>query len=343
MSTSDDPNTTFRHLTGGLPATPSWESHWRREGNIELITDVPQVADQFEHSPFDQLVALHDRDTCSTRPAEDIVDTQLGQLVAAAIQRDSEEEPWSMLWLHSGFLTRCWDAPRFLAIIDEFDGVDLAPSEEVELLNEDSDVMEQLESLPPVFQETLPPRLELIKNMHPDLVTSWMRTYGCQVRLIDVLLEILLTSLQAEDPSIVILGTSGFQLGQNGWIGHRQGPLRSADIRLPMIVSDVGPLHLPHLTRSTTFPQVVEDLSRDNPQQPDPSLLWSPEQWCQPERELEIVTESERAHRAVSTPEWFFVQDNDSSKHLFLKPDDAEDFNNVSRLRPDVVEQFHGA
>ncbi|MGI9473781.1 MAG: hypothetical protein ACR2NZ_19725 [Rubripirellula sp.] len=340
LATSDDPNATFRHVTDGLQSTPSWESHWRRQGSIELITDVREVSDQFEQSPFEQLVSLHDRGSRSARPAEDIVDTQLGQLVAAAIQRDAEEAPWSVLWLHSGFLTHHWDAPRFLSLIEEGDPYDLEPSEEVDLLEENPDVTEQLENLPPVFSETLPPKIELGDDDHPDLVTSWMRTYGCQIRLIDVLLEILLTSLKAEDPYIAILGTSGFQLGQNGWIGHQQGPLRSPEIRLPMIVSDVGPLHLPHLTRSSTLPKIVEDLARDSQQGPDPSLLWSPEQWCQPEKESEVVTKSNRAQRAVTTPEWFFVQDSDASEHLFLKPDDTEDFNNVSRLRADIVEKF---
>ena len=342
MTTTDDPHTNFRHLTAGLETMPQWQSHWQSKGSVDLITDVGDISNQFDQSPFDQLRSLHDQEYAETeRPAEDIVDTQLGQMVAAAIERDAQDDPWSILWLHSGFLTRCWDAPRYLALIDETEEDQLAPSEEVELLHEASEVTEQLENLPLVFQETTPPKIELVDDTHPDLITSWMRTYGCQVRLVDVLLEILLTSLKVEDPYVLILGTSGFQLGQNGWIGHRQGPLRSADIRLPMIVSDVGPLHLPQLTRDSILPRVLDDLAQHGEENPNVSLLWSPEQWCQPDCEKEIATESNRSLRAVTTPEWFFVQNTDATEHLYLKPDDIDDFNNVSRLRPDVIERFN--
>ena len=343
VATCDDPDATFRQLTEGLAGIPAWEEHWCRQGSVDLITDVKSAADQFEESPFDQLVSMHDQLPLHSTPAEDIVDTQAGRLVAAAIERDAASAPWSVLWLHSDFLTRCWDAPRYLALIDEVDEIDLAPSEDVELLSESGEVPEQLESLPPVFLETAPPQFELTPDRHPDLITSWMRTYGCQIRLLDVLLEILLTSLHAEDPYVVLVGTSGFQLGQNGWLGHRQGPLRSTDIRLPMIVSDVGPLHLPHLTANSTLPRVLQDLAHDDPENSNPTLLWSPQQWCRPEQDTKVITSSQRARNAISTPEWFFVEDNDASEHLFLKPDDQEDFNNVSRLRPDVVEQFQGS
>ncbi len=85
-----------------------------------------------------------------------------------------------------------------------------------------------------------------------------MHTYGCQIRLLDLLIEVLLGSLRAEDPYVVIMGTSGFRLGQGGWIGHRPGPLRSADVHLPMIVSDSGPLRVPHVTGSSVVVERAE-------------------------------------------------------------------------------------
>ena len=44
---------------------------------------------------------------------------------------------------------------------------------------------------------------------------------------------------------------------------------------------------------------------------------------------------------AVTTPGWFFVHQSDDQQRLFLKPDDINDFNDVSRLRVDVVDKFN--
>ena len=341
LATTDRPSEMFHRMVEGIEQTPSWKNHWQARGNVDLITDVAEIAASFEDLPFDRMLSLHNREQeWSPLPAEDIVDTQLGQLVAAAIERDSEDEDWSILWLHSDFLTTRWDAPRYLALIDEDDEEPLTPSDEVELLEAENSVMEQLEKLPPIFNDVSPPALQLPNEIHPDLVTSWMRTYGCQIRLIDVLLEILLTSLKADDPHVLIVGTSGFQLGQNGWIGHRQGPLRSADIRLPMIVSDIGPLHLPHLSGGDTFPQILDQLASHSNPAGGQSAGWSPEQWCQSDAPASVITKSDRIVHAVTTPDWFYVQDPDQSEHLYLKPDDIDDFNNVARLRPDIVKQL---
>lgn len=344
LATDDQPSNMFFQMTQNLNQTSHWKDKWQANGSIDLITDVEQVADQFEKLPFDQMVSLHDRNKeWDKSPAEDIVDTQLGQLVAAAIERDAEEDDWSILWLHSDFLTRRWDAPRYMSLVDEGDQDSLAPSDEVELLEQENELMERVEKLPPYFEDLTPPSFQLPDQAHPDLITSWMRTYGCQIRLLDVLIEILLTSLNADDPHVLIVGTSGFQLGQNGWIGHRQGPLRSADIRIPLIVSDLGPLHLPQLSGGDTFPNILDQISLHSSPEGANSLIWSPEQWCRSDEGTSVITKSDRTAHAVTTPDWFYVQDRDHSDHLYLKPDDIDDFNNVARLRPDIVEQFSNA
>lgn len=342
LATTDRPSEMFHQMMDGIDQTPSWKNNWQARGNIDLITDVAEIAESFETLPFDRMLSLHDRqqDDGESRPADDLVDTQMGQLVAAALERDSEDEDWSILWLHSDFLTTRWDAPRYMGLIDEVDEAPLTPSDDVELLETECSVAERLEKLPPIFDDISPPALQVTDEIHPDLITSWMRTYGCQIRLIDVLLEILLTSLKADDPHVLIVGTSGFQLGQNGWIGHRQGPLRSADIRVPMIISDLGPLHLPHLSGGDTFPQILDQLANHANPECGQSMPWSPESWCRSDATASVTTQSDRTTHAVTTPDWFYVQDADQSEHLFLKPDDIDDFNNVARLRPDIVEQF---
>jgi hypothetical protein len=45
----------------------------------------------------------------------------------------------------------------------------------------------------------------------------------------------------------------------------------------------------------------------------------------------------------MCNPSWFYVRDADESEHLFLKPDDVNDFNDVGRLRGDILETFRAS
>jgi hypothetical protein len=315
----------------------SWAEFWRQRGSVELLTDTPSI-DGLSQTCFDRISTLQfDRSKSSDSPVAEIEQSQLGQLFAAAIERDNEDEPWSVLWLHSGFLARCWDAPRDLFSSDEVDDINAPPSEDVELLEAEPDSNPKiLEIPPPIFDAVVPPQIKLDHQAHPDLVNSWMRTYGCQVRLLDLLIEVLLGSLGAQDPYVVIIGTSGFRLGQGGWIGHRPDRLRSPDVHLPMIVSHNGPLRIPHVTSSAELSSVLGTLGRGEP-------LFPPSSWSKAGTDSRVETRSEQSQFAVTTAGWFFVRDNDSSEHLFLKPDDVDDFNDVGRLRNDVVEELSGS
>lgn len=257
IATWDDPRAVLADTIDS--STTPWSEPWRCRGSVELLTDVESAVDGVPQSCFDCIDTI-DGGTPSEVAAEDIVETQLGQLIAAAIERDTQPEPWSVLWLHSDYLTRRWDAPRHLFPLEEELLEMEEPSEEIELLEAETDVVVKRERPPAIFETVIPPSITLPAHADPDLVTSWMRTYGCQIRLLDVLMEVLLNSLRVQDPCFVLTGTSGFRLGQGGRIGHRVGPLRSPDIRLPLIVSDCGPLRIPQLTPSSALSEVLRDL-----------------------------------------------------------------------------------
>ena len=337
IANSDEPDSlmaAFARLSGADGRGPrDWAEDWRSRGSVELITD----ADAFEQAnnlAFDRIGRLSfENPNHTARPVSNIDESQIGQLFAAAIKRVGQQEPWSVLWLHSRCLTSCWDAPRDLFPIDEADDVPKHPTEEVELLESSSTPIETVQEPPPIFDEVVPPNLPLNDDTHPDLVYAWMRTYGCQVRLVDLLIEVLLSSLEDVDPFVVLLGTSGFRLGQGQWIGHRPDNLRSPDIRLPFIVSDIGPLRVPQVTGSDELPNILARLAGDQ-------SVVAPKQWSETGEERLVETESKHSQFAVTTPEWFFVRDNDLSEHLYLKPDDVDDFNDVGRLRGDIVERL---
>ena len=335
VATSDDPLDVLGDWICPDEAC-DWGTVWRGTGELGLVTDDSQLVQRDLNRNFGQTLLVKTDDIAAV-PAAAIEDTRFGRLIAEAIDFDRGHD-WSLLWLHSDFLTQCWDAPRE----SESAEFDSAPErdeweDEVDGFSaEESDDEMAWQPLPSTFESTSPPALQTRPDQHPDLVTSWMRTYAAQVRLVDLLLEVLLGSLSKEAPQVLLAGTSGFAFGQSGWIGHRCGPLRSCDIRLPLVISDRGPIRCSQLTASDQVAHLLTQLATD------PPSLVSPAQWCRDQEEYEgrVETRSTRAQLAVTTSGWSYVEDSDASEHLFLKPDDVGDANDVARLRDDVIRRL---
>ena len=344
----------------GLPdclvKADQWLESWKQFGSTVLISDSGDgdIADQgmpdHETTGFDTVVQLRSTEKIPDYPADEIDETRIAAQMAAAIEQDSlADGDWSLMWLHTNVLTQCWDAPRSLFPIDEIEFDDEFDDEPIEFAEQEvpAEIFQVDEVVPAIMAGCEVPKIDLSQQSsaqnrqgtgtHPDLINSWMRTYGCQVRLLDLMIEILFQSMLREDVRIMILGTSGFSLGQNGFVGHRMGPLRSCDCRLPIIISDTPPVRMPSPTPDTNLPSILRSLGR------------AETDWCGPDRWIEnsedssdpVRTHSDRAEDAVTNDGWFYVRDCDRSEHLFLKPDDVEDHNDVARLRPDVVESIN--
>ncbi len=155
-----------------------------------------------------------------------------------------------------------------------------------------------------------------------------MRTYACQVHLVHLLLDVLLGCVESRNCRVVIAGTSGFRLGQAGSIGHCVGPLRSRDVHIPLISASIGA----HAILETDSLESATALIGECPD--DQVML---EQWEQQTDDARIAVQSDRSVTNVTTSDWFFVRDQDSSQHLYSKPDDIDDFNDVARVRADIV------
>jgi hypothetical protein len=334
IAATDDPLGQFRRWISPT-GQPDPLAPWKAAGSAELITDDPRLIDEGVGDGFDRVQQIRHLSPTTKDVATEIEQTHFGQLVAAAIERDARGA-WDLLWLHSRFLTRSWDAPRQLSLVSA-EEIITEPSEEVELLADPTANDEApLAALPPWFATAEPPHVQLHRQSHPDLITSWMMTYGCQIRLVDLLLEVLLRSIREDDPQVILAGTSGMSLGQNGWIGPHAGPLRSCDLRLPLVVSDAGPMRSPHVTSADSLARIIPSLAADT------TCLVSPTRWCEADGELDpcVDTETSRAAIARTTSRWQMVRDLDGTDHLFLKPDDVEDANDVGRLRRDIVDQL---
>ncbi|WDQ16018.1 sulfatase [Rhodopirellula sp. P2] len=335
--------------------------------HIVVITDDPRLLERDSAAMFEEIILLEsDLETAPDADDEseaiDIEDTSIGRLTALAADRLAQGDS---VWLHTRFLTHCWDAPRELSddtiadepsYYDEESGEDL-PAEE---LGEDHD------PVPFIVESATPPNHSITADDDPDWITTWMRTYGCQIKLVDAMLDIL-GSVLAPDETIVLSGTSGFALGQNGSIGHRTGPWRSCHLHVPLVCSggsglrsrlvasadevaavigtrlanpsgDLLPTHLfacENVADAPTEESKPEESLPSNPSSPSPT-----------ER---VITQHRSVPIAITTNDWFYVPSDDQSLpsdavercHLYLKPDDVDDFNNVVRLRQEEADRLH--
>ena len=322
ITSTDDP---LEQLTG-------WLADQRLPASETLLlTDNPSVSDHPSADRFPEAVLI---DADAPYAAAAVEETVLGRLAAVAASRLDD---YPHLWLHSSFLTNAWDAPRDLFPVEDLeedglewdepeDPADWRPAVEEEKVDPE-------EVPPPILAGVTPPDMLLTGEEHPDLVTAWMRTYGCQVRLIDAVLGVLLPVTRS---AVLVAGTSGFALGQNRAIGHRTGPLRSYHLRVPMIASCGSGIRDPQLRSADHLTKVI-DIVHQNESAAPPRLI-SPSQWAASTREAPaVVTRHQQGMVALTDPQWYFHLEDEA---LFLKPDDMDDVNDVARLEPDVVRHF---
>ena len=293
----------------------------RAHGSAKFVTDDTSLPIADVAGGFDDLTQLRfDR---LDAPAEQLESTSLGRFMAASIDQATRDT--SLLWLHSDCLTKVWDAPEAETLpAPEVSERRSAPDEEFEEA--------EAYSLP---ASTTVPQIQLASDDDPDLVFAWMRRYALQVSLLDSMIDLLQLSTRDFDPRIVIAGSSGFSLGQNGWIGQGVGPLRSPEIRLPLFTSFGGPIRVPTIESAEQFPSIFAKVASGDP-------CVTADGWGRHDTEFDplIITASNRARRAATTSRWFFVADDGDQSKLFVKPDDTDDANDVSRLRRETEQEF---
>ncbi|WP_164102564.1 alkaline phosphatase family protein [Candidatus Laterigemmans baculatus] len=338
-----------------------------------LVTDSAEAA-ELGGEAFDQCVRI---DSPSGQTdfalADEIEETRFARLLAAALaHRETLGEAPVLLWIHSATLATCWDAPLALRTADE-------SAEEAEFGEEygeefseygdaepdafDTSDVDSAAEIEAARESTTPPNFCLDEDADPDLTLAWMAAYGGQVRAIDGLVEVLLDSLE-EGPEcdLVLASTSGFALGEHRWIGAAAGPPRSPRLHLPLMIRRNGspPLRSPHLASSDRLAATLLEMVRGSePQGGELSLLRdaAPEQWATPPDPLLPILSTVAAGAASAgdfgagegdeaivlrtSPGWFYFRDADGQDHLYLKPDDRNDANDIADLKPEVIEQLY--
>lgn len=355
---SDDSIQVLKNLWDYPVGDQPWLKACQNSGRTELFLNsgvqAIQIAKLAGEIGFDQCTLVEAIPEGASELPESVAveETALAKLLLPVMERLGDPaKDWSMLWAHSDTLTRCWDAPRSLFPIDDEEEDDDAPVDQLDwslddfgsesLPGSEQETASPVATKPPsLFSGSGVPYLSLPADAHPDLITSWMQTYGCQVRLLDRLIDWLLDLIEPAGGEIglAVLGTSGFSLGQNGWIGHRAGALRSPQIHVPAVLWD-GQGHGIRVSGvrgvaavSVWLRPIADEAQAVRPEPAD----WANEAAGQ---QSAIVTDSLRADRVVTTDEWFFVREADRSS-LFLKPDDRDDSNDVADRCRDIVEEM---
>lgn len=313
-----------------------------------LFTDSLVCADSETAKSFDECHVITSPEDAH-QPAESLEATRFFELVAAALsRRDSLGAQPHLLWIHYTGLTNHWDAPHGLRdaddlMLDEEANEDPVPTE----ANWNDSSWTELES---ARQSSTPPVEQYSSaTSDPDILLAWMTAYGAQIRTIDYVLGLILDQISGEaDASIALFSTSGFTLGENGWIGYRQGPVCSPQLQLPLFVtgfSESGSLHVLRPVSSKRLSETLaECIIEPAPKLPAHDSLQievHPDRWCEELAELEpcIVTLAGDSQNSVAytTPRWFCTESPGHPARLYLKPDDRSDVNDVASLRPDIV------
>ena len=316
----------------------AWANQFKKLGPLVLISD--QEDHDFDNHCFDEITILpvepiHEEQ----QPAAEAFETRFGQLIATAIERISQPDKTGAIWIHSTFLNQSWDAPSLLDSEEEESDPYLAEHQteddgnvevEQEIADFDDVGVPEL-----VATSVVPPSFKLETKDDPDLLPQWMDRYGNQVKLLDLMLGYLVEEVERVDAQLMFIGTSGFRLGQNKEFGLHPAHLRYSDIHIPLLLTGRGPLRIPHLTGSQEVIDLLLELGRNDDRD------YPAERWAESRSSVRSISiQSSRCRYAVTDRNWFCVIESDGEESLFLKPDDIDDYNNVARLRPDVVDDL---
>ena len=309
-----------RHTTDVPPLPRQLADH---HVNSYLITDEQAVAEHPCATAFAERLVLPGGEESE---AEQIEQTQLARLFATVVDALEQVKPPFLLWVHARAMQGPWDAPYDMRC--RF-------AEE-----EDPD--------PP--RTSSPPDLWLAEDYDPDELLGFQHAYAGQVSLLDTCLGILLDALwsgpHAADTGLLATAMRGYPLGEHRYVGTSVPLLHGEALQVPWLFhapTGEGAAWRAHqiLQPPDLFPSLLEWLDVPRPPQP----LWGRsalprhlESESRSAREQAVSVEGSRL--AIRVPAWFLRQDESGSPHLYAKPDDRWEGNEVADRCQEVVEQL---
>lgn len=292
-------------------------------GGIEstLLTDDEEV-EQFsssKHFSRRVLVPAENRE----RPVEEVEDTRLASIIAAAMGQIDEMEKGELLWIHAAGMKAAWDAPLEFrnALADEEDPT------------------------PPSFVE--PPARMLERDADPDEVLGVAQAYGGQVALLDICLGALVGAIdqqRRDDTLFLLTSPRGFPLGEHRRIGAWDSSLYNESLAVPLMLRvpdrELAGQRSQALVQPADLYQTLLGWFEVMPGRRNDfgvDLIAQEREGIENRRDRACSVG--RLERALRTPAWFLRQAEGESE-LYVKPDDRWEMNNVIQRCPTVAEEM---
>ena len=290
---------------------------------IIVITDDPIVAALTQGSHVEETVLL---EGTPSQAADRLEGTSLFNAFAAAIATLEEIRGDVWVWVHVGSLGRIWDAPWEYrdALCDEGD--------------------------PEPWDEILAPRMSIDAEKDPDELFQLTMAYAAQVRVLDECVGLFWDQLheapQWQESLLICGGTRGFPLGEHLRIGDADEQLFGESLRLPLLIRNpLRPRCSRHLeqVQPVDWSATVADWFGVSLTEPADRLtgrsLLKPSTSLAP-LDAGIAVSISDAGAAIRTPAWFYTRRPEQA-HLFVKPDDQWEINDVLDRCNDIGQELH--
>ena len=293
-----------------------------------LLTDETLVAEHAGAAAFGQKIFVPSR---SAATANDVAQTQLAELFAAAIDQLHTDSPPGLLWVHARGLSGAWDAP--LEFRQRFADEDDPP--------------------PPEFVD--PPELRLEPGYDPDTLLGVVHAYAGQVAALDrcvgKFLDTLADSPHARETLVVFTSPRGFPLGEHLRVGPCDEALYSELLHVPLLLRFPDGRDAAVREQGLVQPaDLYATLAAGFGLPATAAMPWGQNLLAATESAVpaatpplrQIVGARHGSQRAIRTPSWF-LRSTPERHELFFKPDDRCEVNEVANRREDIVEQLTAA
>ncbi len=344
-------------------ATDFDECHWVPSDCVD--SEFPQMADSFEETRLAKLIAaaFARREACNGDPHLIWIHSSF------LLEHWDAPEEFRIQDDLDEFVDRFDGEASFDAYVEEW-----TPEEDEGEPNTE-ELSELLAEIQRARLAIAPPEMVWSDRQDSDLLLAWMTAYGAQIQIVDRMLEVILDEIASQPglaTTLAILSTGGFALGENGWLGANPPAPSSIQNQLTCIFRLPGKLPL-RVIRPVASDRIAATLIRqllaseasyescsmgseegnvdsDNKIGIHCGSLhveWAPEQWAMPidpvEFPIRTIGDGElRGTQIVTTHGWFYWASSEGQEHLFLKPDDRFDANDVAKLKPELLEMFRG-
>jgi hypothetical protein len=319
---------TGRHAleTAGDSRSPLPQAAAAAELATVLVTDEPAVAEHPDAAAFARRIVVPAL-PCD-RAADELADTAIGRLFAAAIDELASLQEPALVWIHSRGMAGPWDAP--LDFRRQF-----AAEDDPEA---------------PEFVE--PPQRHLPDDFDPDELLGIVHAYAGQIALVDACLGLLVEALDqsplAHQALLAVTSLRGFPLGEHRQLGGHAlyGELIQVPLLLRLPERGGALVRLRELVQPPDLYATLAEwlgLSRALPGSFARSLLGD-DPGARSVRELVYSCGPEQ--RSVQTRAWLLreaVVDDEVYRKLFAKPDDRWEVNEVASRCGEIVEQLIAA